>query len=126
MTPTDELRTELRELLDEEIPAGGSEADTRFTNAQIDRLLMQARNVYFAAAEGWTRKAGKLQRELGHLAETQTGDERAQRVNLTTAINYCLAMAKQYQERGQLDDAGSGSRLLGFEMPDVLGTGEEI
>lgn len=125
MTPTADLRTELRELLDEEIPAGGSESDTRFIDAQLDRLLTNAENVYLAAADGWTRKAGMLQRELGQLAETQAGDERVTRVNLSTAVNYCLTMAKQYRETGQGQSSDHGSRVLGFEAPDVLGTESE-
>lgn len=123
MTPTDDLRTELRELLDEVIPAGGTESSTRFTTVQIDRLLTNAQNVYLAAAEGWIRKAGMLQKELGSLTETQAGDERATRVNLSTAVNYCFNMAEQYRTTGLRLVAGSGSRVLAFEAPDVLGTG---
>lgn len=124
MTPTDDLRTELRELLDEVIPAGGTESDTRFTAIQVDKLLTAADNVYLAAAAGWLRKAGMVQRELGRLEETQAGDERQKRVNLTTALNYCLKMADSYQGIGGGQSPTQGSRLLSFEPPDVLGTSE--
>ena len=118
MTPTEELRQQLRDLLDEAIPQGGTDADTRFSDAHIDRLLTNYPNVYLAASEGWTIKAGRMQRELGHMAETQAGDERYQRVNLTTAVNYCLTMAKQFAEIGN-SMASGGSRLLGIEPPAV-------
>lgn len=123
MTPTDELRQELRELLDEVIPAGGTESDTRFTAIQVDKLLTAADNVYLAAAVGWRMKAGMLQRELGRIEESQAGDERQKRVNLTTALNYCTNMADMYQAMGEKESPGAGSRLMSFEPPDVLGTG---
>lgn len=125
MTPTDDLRTELRELLDEEIPSGGSESNTRFTTAQIDRLLTQAANVNEAAAAGWLRKAGKLQNELGRLEETQAGDERQKRVNLSTAIDYCLKMANEYKGLAAASSGGSRSRLLALDPPTVIETGED-
>lgn len=123
MTPTDELRQELRELLDEVIPTGGTEGDTRFTSTQIDRLLTRADNVYLAAAIGWRLKAGMLQRELGRIEESQAGDERQKRVNLTTALNYCTSMAGMYQGMGEKESPSAGSRIMSFEPPDVLGTG---
>jgi hypothetical protein len=120
VNPTDELRTEVRELLDEEIPAAGQDTDTRFTAAQIDRLLTQAANVNEAAAAGWLRKAGKLQAELGRLEETQAGDERQKRVNLSTAIDYCLKMAGEYKALAAAAPGSSRSRLLALEPPTVL------
>ncbi|MEX0975042.1 MAG: hypothetical protein WD024_06840 [Bacillota bacterium] len=116
MVPTEELRTKLRRLLAESIPAGGTDGDTRFSNADIDDLLTGADNVYLAASEGWTEKAGQLQDGLGPLAETQAGDERHTKVNLTTAVNYCFDMAKVYGAKGK-SAAGYGTRLMGLEAP---------
>ncbi|MFY9495934.1 MAG: hypothetical protein WAP29_02305, partial [Halanaerobiales bacterium] len=76
MTPTAELREELRELLDEVIPAGGADSDTRFTDAQLDRILAKTRNIYAAAAEGWTRKAAMVQREIGQIKSYSVGQEK--------------------------------------------------
>jgi hypothetical protein len=57
----DSLR--LRRLLGEQIPPDKTDADTFFTNAEIDDLLNNHQgpkgdNFYSAVAEGWERKAG--------------------------------------------------------------------
>ena len=123
VVPTEDLRTELRELCDEQIPEGGSAANTRFSVAQVDRFLTRAQNVYLAAAEAWMLKAAMMQRELGHLQETAAGDERTRRVDLQTALNYCLSMAEAMRRSGQAQDGASGgSRVFELEPPDVLGT----
>ena len=75
MIPTTELRAKLRKLLDERIPEGGSDTDTRFSDADIDELLIDATNIYEAAAAGWTIKAGMFQRELGEIESYAVGQE---------------------------------------------------
>lgn len=119
MTPKTELREELRELLDEVIPEGGAESDTRFTDTQIDRLLSRANDIYAAAADGWTRKAAMLQRELGQVEEYAVGQERYKTVNLTTAINAALNMAKTYRDMAAAASS-VGSLVLKFQPPEVL------
>lgn len=121
MTPTDELRTELRELLDEEIPSGGTDSDTRFTNEQIDKLLQNADYIEEAAAAGWKRKALRAMSERGGLQESQAGDERHKFIDLEKYRDHCLAMAKMFSDMVP----GHGSRLLAFDAPDVLGTSEQ-
>lgn len=118
MTPTDELRQELRELLDEAIPAGGTEDDTRFTDVQLNTLLSQASNIYAAASEGWTRKAGMLARELGQIDEYSVGQERYRIMNLQTAINGALAMARQYANMAR--SVSGGSIIVKLTGPEVL------
>ncbi len=120
MIPTDELRAELRELLDEMIPAGGTERDTRFTNSQIDVLLTAASDINEAAANGWTRKAARAMSERGGLQESQAGNERLKFVTLESYRDHCLQMAEMF--RGLAP--GRGSRLMAFDAPDVLGTGD--
>ena len=116
MTPTDELREQLRELMDEVIPDGGAASDTRFADDQLDRILIAARNLYAAAAEGWTRKAGMLSRELGNIDEYAVGQERYRTRSLQTAISGALAMAKQYSGMAR----AAGSVVLKFKPPGVL------
>lgn len=120
MVPTDDLRAELRELLDEMIPPGGTESDTRFTNAQIDALLTAASDINEAAWAGWTRKAAKAMSERGGLQESQAGNERLKFVTLESYRDHCLQMAEMF--RGLAP--GRGSRLMAFDAPDVLGIGE--
>ena len=117
MTPTPELRTKSRKLLDERIPEGGSDADTRFTNADVDELLMDATNIYEAAAAGWTLKAGVFQRELGQIASYAVGQERYDMRQLQDMVNYALKMAETYS---RMAASRIGSVILKFKPPEVL------
>ena len=117
MTPTPELRTKLRKLLDERIPEGGSDADTRFTDADIDELLSEAANIYGAAAAGWTLKAGMLQRELGQIESYAVGQERYDMRKLQDMVNYALKMAETYS---RMAVSRMGSVILKFKPPEVL------
>jgi hypothetical protein len=117
VTLTDELRDELRSLLDEIIPPGGSESDTRFTNTQIDKLLEAASEINEAASNGWRRKALWAMSERGGLQESQAGDEKLKFVSIEAYRDHCLAMMKLFSDM----TPGKGSRLLAFDAPDVLG-----
>lgn len=118
MTPDATLRTQLRELLDEEIPAGGTAADTRFSDAQLDALLAAASTLEHAAALGWERKALRAMSERGGIEQSQAGAERITFVALREYRDHCLAMAELYRRKV----AGLGSLALALEPPDVLGT----
>jgi len=96
MIPTPELRTKLRKLLDERISEGGSVADTRFSDADMDELLIEAADIYEAAAAGWTLKAGMFQRELGQIESYAVGQERYDMRKLQDMVNYALKMAETY------------------------------
>lgn len=117
MTPTAELREELRELLDEVIPEGGTESDTRFTDAQLDRILAQTRNIYAAAAEGWTRKAAMAQREIGQIKSYSVGQEKYDMADLTSLLEYALKMAETYSHMAA---SRMGSVILKFKPPEVI------
>ena len=119
MTPTDEFAVELRELLDEEIPQDGTDADTGFTDERIDALLERAVNIHAAAAEGWRRKAARIQRRLTDIASYQVGGERYDRVNLQTALSAALEVAKTFDEQAAAA-AGGGSRVLEYSLPEVV------
>lgn len=119
MTPTDELRTKLRRMIDESIPPGGTDADTRFPNDEIDELLTEASTLEQAASEGWTRKAARAMSERGGLEESQAGDERHKFVSIEAYREHCLAMAKVYAGK-----AGRRSRLMTLDPPEVYQTGE--
>ena len=114
MAPTAEAREELRELLDEVIPEGGTENDTRFTDAQLDRLLGKSRNIYAAAAEGWTRKAAMFQRELGQVQSYMVGQERYDMAKVKDLLEYALKMAETYR---QMASSSIGSVILKFKPP---------
>lgn len=117
MTPTTELKAKLRKLLDERIPEGGSDADTRFTDADIDELLIEATNIYEAAATGWTMKAATFQRELGQIESYAVGQERYNMRQLQDMVNYALKMAETYS---RMAASRMGSVILKFKPPEVL------
>lgn len=117
MIPTPELRTKLRKLLDERIPDGGSDADTRFLDADLDELLVEATNIYEAAAAGWTLKAGMFQRELGQIESYAVGQERYDMRKLKDMLDYALKMAETYS---RMATSGMGSMILRIQPPEVL------
>jgi len=117
MTPTTELRAKLRKLLDERIPEGGSDTDTRFSDADIDELLIDATNIYEAAAAGWTLKATMFQREAGQIQSYSVGQERYEMSNPKDLMEYALKMAETYS---RMAASSIGSVILKFKPPEVL------
>lgn len=118
MTPTADLRTELRELLDEIIPSGGTESDTRFTTARIDSMLTAAASIYEAAADGWTLKAARAFSERGGLEQTTAGNETLKFASLTDYYNYCKEMSATFES---MVPGSGGSRLFEFDPPTIQG-----
>lgn len=81
----------LRGLLGEEIPEGGDESDTLFTDERIDDLLtMTGNDVERAAYEGWRIKAARL----SDLVDITEGN--ASRA-MSDAHAHALDMIKHYQ-----------------------------
>lgn len=117
MTPTQELRMELRELIDEVIPVGGTETDTRFTDEQLDALLSKARCIEEAAAEAWERKGLRAMSERGGLEESQAGNEKLKFISIEAYRDHCFQMAAYFREKVP----GRGSRLFVYEAPEVEG-----
>ena len=117
MKLTPELRTKLRKLLDERIPEDGSDADTRFSDADIDELLSEAANIYEAAAAGWTLKATMFQREAGQIQSYSVGQERYEMSNPKDLMEYALKMAETYS---RMAASSMGSVILKFKPPEVL------
>lgn len=81
----------LRRLLGEEIPEGGDESDTLFTDATItDLLTLSGDNVERAAYEGWRIKAARL----SDLVDITEGN--ASRA-MSDAHAHALDMVKHFQ-----------------------------
>ncbi|QAS52382.1 hypothetical protein [Halobacillus litoralis] len=114
MTPTKELRNKLRKLLNEKVPSGGSEADTNFSDVELDGLLQESSNVYTAASKGWAEKAALLQ---GDIEKYSTGDEQYTLTSLKDKMTHAMAMANHYQEMGK---ESSGGVLFKIKPPEVL------
>lgn len=107
----------MRKLLDERIPEGGSDSDTRFSDADIDELLSEAANIYEAAAAGWTLKATMFQREAGQIRSYSVGQERYEMSNPKDLMEYALKMAETYS---RMAASSIGSVILKFKPPEVI------
>lgn len=114
MTPTPELRTKLRKLLNETIPTDGSEADTNLLDSEIDDLLRDAANIYAAAAAGWTMKAGMLQEKTESYS---LGQEKYDTTSLKDQLTHALTMAQQYAGMAK---SSTGSMIMKLSRPKVL------
>jgi hypothetical protein len=117
MLPTPQLRTELRELVEEVIAPGQADTDTRFTDAVIDAILTASDHINQAAATAWQRKAAKALDERGGLQEARSGDEALKFVTQKDFREHCMAMAEIYARKAP----GKGSRLLAIDYPYQLG-----
>ena len=84
----------LRLLLGEPIPAGGSDADTYFTDIQITDLLLQGGNVVNRAAyEGWRMKAA-------HYADLITVTEGNAMRQMSDLYTHAMGMVKHFGAAG--------------------------
>lgn len=97
----------VRELLGEEIPAGGSEGETNFTDARITEMLEEfSGNIHDTVAYGWRVKAAKY----ADLVDTAEGTSRRSMGDLHA---HALRMV------GDSDDGSStgGTRLHQIVRP---------
>lgn len=95
----------LRAYLGERIPAGGSDADTFFTDAEISNLLEDTGGlVRRAAAEGWQMKAAYY---ADLVSVTEGNASRA----ASDMLDHALKMVKQYSGPG--DELTSGRTRVG-------------
>ena len=114
MIPTAELRTRLRKLLNEKIPANGTEADTNFLDSELDQLLTEATSIYGAAAAGWAEKAALLQ---GQIESYSVGQEKYDLTSLKDQLDHALKMAEQYKNMSKGNGTGI---ILKVSPPEVL------
>lgn len=91
---------EVRALLNEDIPVGGTEADTLFTDAQIQGWINATSSTDSAVVVGWRTKAAKY----ADLVDTSEGTSKRAMSDLHA---HALAMLKAYTDSGV---AGSGGR----------------
>ncbi|MCL6636030.1 MAG: hypothetical protein K6T29_09760 [Peptococcaceae bacterium] len=120
MTPTQQLKEKLRKLLNEIIPEGKNDTDTRFTDSELEDLLTESASIYAAASTGWTMKAGLLQ---GQIESYSAGQEKYDMTSLKDQLSHSLAMAEQYAKMAEKipgTAAGLGSIILKVTPPEVV------
>lgn len=123
MEVTQELRDKLRRLLDEKIPPGGTDADTRFDNEELDEILAEATNIWEAAAEGWDLKASRVFSDRGGIVQQTAGDETTRWVDPEKFAEHCRAQAAYYRARDAETRRLSGGRVFEVDYGDPLGEG---
>ena len=96
--------TRLRNLIGEPIPVGGNEADTLFTDVQVQDFLDEGGRLTQAAYVGWLAKAGIY----AGLVNTTEGN--ASR-NMSDLHANALEMVRFYQ--GKIDLPVSGRTRIG-------------
>lgn len=119
MVPTQDIERKLRRLVNEKVPAGGTAADTRFSDEDIDDILSDTSSIYAAAAEGWRLKA-ILSEGPGETKEYSIGQETYKNTTSTEFASYCLQMATMYDEMAAKTDNMSEARILTVRRPDVI------
>ena len=121
MTPTPELVVRLRRYLGEKIPPGGTEADTRFMDKELEDLLEESQTIFGAASLGWTEKAAMIQTEMGDVEETRTGQETYRFTQLKDRLSHAQTMAQDYRKREREELTKSkGSFMFSIAPPEVL------
>lgn len=113
------MRDRLRKMLNEVVPTGGTEADTNFTDAELDNLLNDAaENIYLATSFGWTLKAGLLK---DRVEKYKVGQESYDKTTLKDMADHALKMARQYADMSRPGGGKpGGARMLKVKPPEVL------
>ena len=117
MTPTDELRVKLRKLLNEPIPSGGTENDTRFLDSELDDFLTEASTIYSAASTGWTVKAGMLQSQIESYS---IGQEKYDLTSLKDQYTQALTMADKYAAMAETKSPSGSGVILKITPSKVI------
>ena len=102
----------LRQQLGEMIPGGGSDADTLFSDDEIDDLLEQYPDMDLAVYEGWKIKAAKL----SNLVDTTEGNSQRKFSQLLTNAT---TMLKTLSKGPGSEDLGGRSRVGKIKRPPV-------
>ena len=120
MVITVQIKEVLRKYLHEKIPPDGTELDTNFTDTELNELLQNADNVYAAAAQGWRFKATLSPVEVGQIQKYSIGQETYEKTSASDYVDYCLQMAKMYDEMADKANNMNSSRILNIRRPQIL------
>lgn len=116
MTPTVEIRTKLRKLIDERIPSGGTASDTRFSDEDLDEALEESLTINIAAANLWEQKAMMAFSEQGGISEISAGSETTKFISPEKFKQHCLDMAGLCRDKDIVASVGVGSRVFEYIM----------
>lgn len=117
MEPTEALRDRLRKMINDMVPKGGTDKDATFSDAELNDILKESTNIYYAASELWTLKAGMLQ---GDIESYSAGNEKYDLTSLKDKLSFFLSMAKKYKEQADEMENTQTSVIFKFKTPDVM------
>ena len=122
MTPTSELRDELRDNVQEPVLPGMSDTDTAFRDAELDRYLLASGSIEEASWRAWEAKAVKVLTP-GALVESQVGSERLKFLGPLDLRKAYLEEAARWQARIPVADGGATGTMLAVTVcgPEVAG-----
>ena len=109
--------TYLRLLIDERIPAGGTEADTSFTDAELVAIASNCNDdINLTASEVWRIKAGMVKTRI---ASYSLGEESVTYAGLQELYDHAVLMSAEYKKKG------SPTAVFSQTPPDVLHEDDE-
>lgn len=87
-----EAVAELRDMLGEPIPEGGTETDTLFTDAQLGKWVINYTNLDYAAVKGWQVK-------MAHFADLVDVTDGASSRKLGDLLNHAERMIIMHRKQ---------------------------
>ena len=96
MNTTESQINRLRTMVNDAIPNSGTDAETAFSNAELEEILTETNNIYQAASDIWILKAGMVQ---GGIESYAVGSEHYELTSMKDQYDHALAMASMYVER---------------------------
>lgn len=114
MIVTEECIKRIRELLNEGVPEGGTDADTLFSDLNLTITVQSAESENHALYLLWTQKAGRIQVKAGDIKSIHAGGENIERYTAADYVNLCLKTADGYRKawEDEKKTEKSGSFLL--------------
>ncbi len=108
MTVTQGVIDTVRKLLNESIPAGGTEADTHFTNAMLTEVISAASTQNHALFLLWTQKAGMVQAG-DEVKQINAGGESTVLYTKMEYVAMCKDTAKLYKDAWDAESKNTNS-----------------
>ena len=108
MTVTQGVIDTIRKLLNESIPAGGTEANTRFTNGMLTEVISGASTQNHALFLLWTQKAGMML-EGDEVKQINAGGESTVMYTKMEYVAMCKEAAKLYKDAWDSEKKESSS-----------------
>lgn len=118
MTVTQGVIDTIRKLLNESIPAGGTEADTHFTNAMLTEVISSATTQNHALYLLWIQKAGMVQAG-DDVKQIRAGGEETVLYTKMEYVSMCKEAAALYKDAWVNESKTSSScSMMSFRQRD--------